>query len=227
MMFSVGLFGLLMIMVFAFFEFGTRSFYLSTMRQGVQADALRVITGLQTELKRTNRGTVSTADRTCPVTINGRQPDRDGVSIGGLKDWTDRSNGNNFDLNSGQPKWNRYIIYYATVNPEAGTIYRLSVDPNPAPEAPLPIDPLELQALVNDDPNLNLFDGATPGYVLLSENVEEFRVVRDEPEPGAFEVSLKLRSRRPPRPGGNAAGEQETYEIVTSVATENTYPENL
>ncbi len=225
-MFSVGLFGLLMVMVFAFFEFGTRSFYLSTMRQGVQADALRVITGLQTELKRTNRGTVSSADRVCPVTINGRQPERDAICIGGLQDWTHPEDSINFDLATGQPRWNRYTVYYSTVNPEAGTIYRLSVDPSPPPEAPVQLDPLELQALINDDPNLNLFQGATPGFVLLSENVEEFKITRDDPEPGSFGVSLKLRSRRPPRPGGST-GEDETYEIVTSVATENTYPEEL
>lgn len=223
MMFSVGLFGLLMVMVFAFFEFGTRSFYLSTMRQGVQSDALRVITGLQKELKRTNRGTVSSADRTNAI-IN---KDRDAVSVGGLQDWSDRSNGNNFDLNSGLPKWNRYVIYYATVGPEKGTIYRLSVDPNPPPEAPTPIDPLVLQSTINDDPNSNLFDGANPAYVLLSENVEEFKVILDQPEPGHCEIRLRLSSRRPPRPGGNADSEEETYEIVTSVATENSYPEEF
>ena len=221
MMFSVGMFGLLMILIFTFFEWGSRSFYLASKRQGIQADGLRVMTGLKSDLRRTAKGTVSIEHRTSAVAVGATNPDRDALVVGGLQNWADASNSNNFDLSSGQPKWNRYVVYYATTGEANGKIYRVIIDPSPPPISPKPIGP-GLLGTINDAPDTNLFQGTTPGYVLLSENVEEFACEDDGN--GHFRVSLKLRSKRPARPGGAATTEDEVYQLKMSVATENSYP---
>ncbi|MCA9793242.1 MAG: prepilin-type N-terminal cleavage/methylation domain-containing protein [Candidatus Eremiobacteraeota bacterium] len=221
MMFAVALFALLMIMVFAFFQYATRSFQLASVRQGIQSDGLRVMNSLQGDLRRTAESTITLEARPATVTVDGATPRRDAISVAGLYNWNDASNTDNFDPGTGQPRWNRYIVYYATRNEEGGHLYKLVLEPAPPPVAPVPLPLTELQDNSKDDPSLNIFQGGNPAFVQLARNVQEFSF---ENKSGTIVVHLTLRERRGARPNSASGSGVEVFELVTAVRPENTYP---
>ena len=209
--------------VFFFFQFGARAFRSALQKQGVQADALRVIDSLQSDFRRTT--TPSVLIRPRQRTVTGVPTDRDAVSFGSLKDWSNPHDSDNFDLLTAQPKWNRYWVYYATQNVDRGALIRVRLDPSPPPIAPLPLNPTEFGSVLQDDPNANSFQGARPPSSRLCGNVYSFKF--ELPNQGEYRVILKLREKRPPRPGqGRMTDTEDTYEIVTSLRAENTYPQD-
>ncbi|MGE0488041.1 MAG: type II secretion system protein J [Vulcanimicrobiota bacterium] len=221
LMFAVALFSLLMIMVFAFFQYATRSFQLASVRQGIQSDGLRVMNSLQSDLRRTAESTITLDPRLATVTVNGTTPRRDAISLGGLYNWTDASNTDNFDPGTGQPRWNRYIVYYATRNEEGAHLYKLVLEPAPPPIAPIALPLVDLQDASRDDPSTNVFQGSSPAFVLLAKNVQEFSL---ENKAGTIQVNVTLRERRGARPNSGQGSGEEVFELMTGVRPENTYP---
>lgn len=215
----------LLAVVFLFFRYGTRAFVTATQRQGVTADALRVMDGLQAELKRTSGTSVlfkHDASRT--RTVDGATVQRDVVSFISLKDWTDPTNTENFDVLGAQPKWNRYWVFYATTDADRGNLVRLKVDPVPPPIAPRRLAMDELNLLCRDDPSLNSYDGVTPAFVYLARNVYEFNF---EAQQGyQYNISLKLQEKRRLRPDGGVVSGMETYQLLMTVRPENTVPQD-
>jgi type II secretory pathway pseudopilin PulG len=216
----------LLVVVFLFFRYGTRAFMTATQRQGVQADALRVMDGLQADMKRTSGSSVvfrNDASRT--RLIDGVTVHRDAVCFAGLKDWSDPTSTENFDVTNAQPIWNRYWVYYATADADRGRLVRLKVDPTPPPIAPRRMLTGELDQLSRNDPSLNSYSGLTPAYVYLAANVYEFHctsVSRNQ-----FQVSLKLQEKRRLRPDGGTIQGFETYQLIMNVRPENTIPQDL
>ncbi|MBN9414290.1 MAG: hypothetical protein J0I12_02580 [Candidatus Eremiobacteraeota bacterium] len=212
--------------VFFFFRYGTRAFVTANQRQGVQADALRVMDGLQADLKRTASKSVlllNSSSRT--RLIDTTTVHRDAVSLVSLKDWSDQNNTENFDLNGSQPKWNRYWVYYATTDEDRGAIIRLKVDPLPPPISPIPLTILKLSNVCRDNPASNNFDGSIPLHSYLCRNVYEFKVDREGNN--SFRLSLKLQEKRQLRPDGGRVEGMETYQLQMFVRPENTYPQDL
>ena len=199
-----GLFLMLLGIVFFFFRYGTRAFITANQRQGVQADALRVMDGLQADLKRTASKSVLILNNSSRLrTIDTVSVHRDAISLISLKDWSDPNNTENFDLAGSQPKWNRYWIYYATTNEDRGAMIRLC----------------------RDDPKLNNFDGSTPLHSYLCRNLYEFKADRDGNN--SFRLSLKLQEKRQLRPDGGVIQGMETYQLQMFVRPENTFPQDL
>lgn len=221
-----GLFLMLLGIVFFFFRYGTRAFITANQRQGVQADALRVMDGLQADLKRTASKSVLILNNSSRLrTIDTVSVHRDAISLISLKDWSDPNNTENFDLAGSQPKWNRYWIYYATTNEDRGAMIRLKIDPMPPPISPTPLTILKFASLCRDDPKLNNFDGSTPLHSYLCRNLYEFKADREGNN--SFRLSLKLQEKRQLRPDGGVIQGMETYQLQMFVRPENTFPQDL
>lgn len=222
---AVGLFLGVSVLVFAFFRYGTRSFFKATQKHGMQTDALRTVESLQMELKRSAGASVLLEnDSTRAVTVEGETVQRDVISFVTLKDFRDLTNSENFEPTTGVPLWNRYWIYYATME-EEGRMIRLKVDPDPAPQGPMPLLRSDFVRLFYDNPQTNVFEGETPPYVVLAHNVYDFRLRRDG---GTFEVSLKLKEKH--QKDAVEAGERrpyDYYEIKLTVTPENSFPNDL
>ena len=225
LMVACALFVSLLAVVFLLFRYGTRAFITATQRQGVQADALRVMDGLQADLKRTSAASVRYfRDLARTRIVDGVTVHRDAVSFVSLKDWSDPSNTENFDPVGAQPIWNRYWLYYATNQEDRGAIVRLKVDPLPPPISPSRLTTSEMSQLCRDQPDLNNYGGVTPAYVYLARNVYEFSfnpVGRNQ-----FQISLKLQEKRRLRPGGGKIEGMETYQLTMNVRPENTIPQD-
>lgn len=230
---AVGIFGILSILIFSFFRFGTRSFQAATNKQGLQLDALRAMESLQTELKRSNRASVTVLDgpsRTITAPVEG-PVQRNGVSFLTLKNWQDKTNPNNFDLESQAPLWNRYLVFYATKD-EIGQFIRVKADPNPAPEGAIEMVQDDLDLLLRDDPSLNNFAGGTPPYTILTKNVLEFSAEEGKDGlgklTGDYKFSLKLKQKKAKGPVGPGPTRPfDYYEIEVVIKPENSYPNDL
>jgi len=226
LMVASSLFMGLMVVIFLFFRYATRAYVTATQRQGVQADALRVMDGLQADLRRTSANSIRMLnDATRTRLIEGVTVHRDVLSFVGLQDWSDPTNTQNFDVTNAQPIWNRYWVFYATKDQDRGILVRLKVDPTPPPVAPKRLTSSELTDLCRDDPNLNRFHGISVGYVALARNVYDFQVQsfgRNQ-----LQISLKLQEKRRLRPDGSKIEGQETYQLLMNVRPENTVPQDL
>ncbi len=220
------LFLLLLGIVFFFFRYGARAFVTANQRQGVQADALRVMDGLQADLKRTASKSVLILNNSSRIRlIEGVNVHRDALSLISLKDWSDPNNTENFDLSGSQPKWNRYWIYYATTDNDRGGMIRLKIDPLPPPISPTPLTIMKFVGLCHDDPSLNSFDGSVPLHTYLYRNLYEFKAEKEGNN--SFRLSLKLQEKRQLRPDGGPVQGMETYQLQMFVRPENTYPQDL
>lgn len=223
LMVAVSIFLGLLAIVFFFFQFGARAFRSALQKQGVQSDALRVMDSLQADFRRTTAPSVLIRSR--QRTVAGVAVGRDAVSFSSLKDWSNPHDSDNFDLITAQPKWNRYWVYYATQNQDRGSLLRVRLDPSPPPVAPLPLTLAEFSAVLQDNPNANLYQGGRPTTSTLCTNVYAFEF--RPPDHGEYRLVLKLREKRAPRPGqGRMVEAEDTYEIVTSLRAENTYPQD-
>lgn len=214
-------------LIFSFFSYGVRSFQQVNSKHGLQMDALRVIESLQTELKRSALGSVTLRnDGSRRVEIDGEMVSRDVINFATLQNWQDRTNSLNFDLQTGVPKWNRYLTFYATTEPE-GQLIRHRVDPNPPPETPLPILRDEFALLYFNDPMTNIYDGARPQYLALAKNIHEFSIERPLGE-GSFQVRLKLKERHTASPqSGLQRRTHDYYELALTIRPENSFPNDL
>lgn len=224
LMVACSLFLGMLAVVFFFFRYGTRAFNTATQRQGVQADALRIMDGLQADLKRSSDTSILLAnDAARTRVVDGVTVHRDAISFITLKNWSNPADVDNFEVPGGQPKWNRYWVFYATTNADRGQMVRLKVDPSPPPIAPIPLTMSDLSHLIQDDPSLNLFQGAVPAFVFLARNVYDFSVTRAAAN--EFSISCKLQERRQLRPDGGIIQGVETYQLLMRVRPENTYPQ--
>ena len=217
---ACALFTTLSVLIFSFFRYGTRAFYAVNQKNGLRTDALRTVESLQAELKRSAQSSVYLENSaTRDLLVDGQTVDRDVIAFATLKDWRDRTSSENFDLETGAPKWNRYWVFYATKEPE-GRLIRHKVDPNPPPEAPIPMISEEVETLFYDDPQTNSFDGQTPPFATLAKNVYSFKI--GDFQGGSYPVTLKLREKHK-----QEAAEQglrrdyDYYELKLRIAPEN------
>lgn len=212
-------------LIFSFFRYGTRSFQKANQKHGLQSDALRSLESLQNELKRSSRTSVDVlSDSSREMTVDGTPVHRDVISFATLKEWGDKTNSENYDLETGAPKWNRYWVFYAT-KAEQGHFIKLKVDPNPAPEASIKLPRADLDRLCYDNPDTNSFSGQTPAYVTLAKNVVNFEI--GAPERGSYPVSLKLKEKHQveaTEPG--ARRPYDYYELRLRITPENSFPNN-
>lgn len=207
------------LLAFALFELGSRSFRLGSMRHGLQSDARRAAALLDQDLRRSDYGTVKVLDSGVNPSLqvlstSGALVERDGVCLAGLSDWL---SGASYDALSSRPLWDEYIVYYATTEAAGGRLIRQVLIPPTAPYS-TPYAGFTVAASLNLNPVLNA--GGVRNTQTLSQHVEELKIVPDAPTQ-SLQVSLKLRDT-----GGSKVGTtgrlDESLQLTFQIHPENT-----
>ena len=185
---AMSILGLLLGAVFSLFGLGTDAFRISLLRQDLQTTARFILTRLEQEIRVTHLESMSVADTRSVGTSR-----RHMLCMSSLSDWNDLTL---YDVNSGMPRWNRYLLYYATLEVPLGGLIRLEL------EAPASGPWSAFKALVPPSSGLpaSPFAGAkiTRGQILTAE-VLEFGVT---PADKALHCTLKLRRQDTATMGG-------------------------
>jgi prepilin-type N-terminal cleavage/methylation domain-containing protein len=187
---TLGIFSLLLVFIFNTFSISTSVFQDTDVRQATESQMKSIKLLLQRDLEMGDFWFVNTVSRP--------QADgtfRDGMAVGTLADWDDASQ---FDIDTGRPAWNRYIVWYATQE-DSGRMVRQVVEtgggvlPGPYPSLSGNLND------VNPDANADLLFSR-----VLSAGVKNFRV---DPrlQNGTISVSIRLESR-----GAKRANSQES-----------------
>ena len=209
------LLGLVGIAVLAF-DYGVRSCALAGARADLQTQAQRVLTALQNDARRTTDDSLTDQART--VTVDGALVHRDGLSLISCVDWSGAPGTCN--VTTGQPNFDRYVVYYATTPADGKLIRALVSGPAPADPFGPPLDGFSLAVYGNDEPELN--GGSQLSYTVLSEQVQEFEVRRLPDR--RLQARLKLSSVGLRGPSGGRKRVDQVYEMVVEVLPANTVP---
>jgi hypothetical protein len=195
--------------LFSTFELGSRSFRFGTTRQGLQNSAKRVLASLDTDIRRSDFSRIATLAR---AMMGGSS--RDGVCLPGL---SNPSAAGAFDVVTGLPRWDRYVVYYSTSEPEGGRLLRQVLQPPGAPYAS-PLRSFSEASNLNDVPANN-----APNVLRtqqLTDGVEQFSV-RPDGRLQVLRVELLLRARGGRRPGSQKQTD-ESLQLVWELQPENT-----
>jgi prepilin-type N-terminal cleavage/methylation domain-containing protein len=202
---AMGLLSLLSIGLFSAFDYGATAFRHATSQQENQGALTRAYTTLRDDLRQTHFRSVSVKQRT--VEVEGEHLSRDGLCFGGLKDWDAEES---FDAVNGLPKWDRYLLYYAT---QKGLLVRSEIDPAFPDFSPAPFGSLDETEHMQEDPAFNA--GNQIAYKIVTNTVKEFAV---ELDPGSDTVLvscvLKLRHR----------DRTDLTEFELEISPQNTWP---
>lgn len=191
--------------IFFSFDYGARSFRISTARQGIQGELTRAYDSLRHDLRRSHARTVTIVPRT--VTVDGTPRRRDGLCLGGLIDW---NRPESFDAVNGLPRWDRYILYYATAD---GQLVRSYLDPADPDFSPVAYDPLDPNLHMKDDPASN--GGEQTGYSVLSRSLLEFQA---DTVPFTDRVTVRIAVAET---NGRST---EAADVTLDIAPQNTWP---
>lgn len=155
----------LIIVLFQVFDFGATAFREANAKQDARGALSRTYTLLREELRRSHFRTVSVVKR--EVAVDEETYSRDAVCLGALRDWNSPES---FDEFNGVPKWDRYIVFYGTLN---GKLIRSTVDVDDAEFSPVPFYDLSTDLHLKDDPSQNSL--YQTGFRVLSEELLNFR----------------------------------------------------
>ncbi|MCA9792580.1 MAG: hypothetical protein KC910_12325 [Candidatus Eremiobacteraeota bacterium] len=201
---------IVMLVVFSLFQFGSRGFQHAVLRQGLLGDAQASATRFKADASATHFRSITVVPRTVNLP-GGATPRRDAVAFVGLSDWHDPAS----FFPSGLPRWNRYIVYYATRDDE-GLLVRQEIDLGALP-GPVPYDDLNINISDLPNTNANVFRSG-----ILSKHVLEFEVGKNEARQ-VLDFRLLLRQKGGKRVNSNQTVD-EIHETVLSVEPMNSYP---
>lgn len=221
-LFGVTILGALIGIVCAVFEVGASGYRLGNTRLELQSEMRRVLTPLGKDLKNSSMLSISVIPQAFDVQAEPPAPalvrvSRDGVACNGL-----HRRGLNAYSDKGLPRWDCYILYFATGdNPDGRLVRTLLRDPS----------------ISDGDPNNDVISvplALTPGHLsvshpdmlegelrTLSTQVMEFRTELNYTEQ-FISVRLKVRGKQ-----GRSLGRKTTAEVLEtslSVRPENTWP---
>jgi prepilin-type N-terminal cleavage/methylation domain-containing protein len=202
---AMGILGLLIIALFEVFDFGSKAFREANVRQNAQGALTRAYSVLRGELRRSHFRSISVLERA--TNVDDEEFRRDALSLGGLKDWHDPTN---YDELNGVPRWNRFILFYGTLD---GKLARTTVDLDNGDFSPVPFYDLDPERYLKDEPSANT--GYQSGYRVISESLLEFRCTLN-PGTDTVGVACTLRLTRQGRPG------RSQFEL--EVFPQNTWP---
>ncbi len=197
---------------FMLFTMGTRGYRHAVARTGAVGDlhAFNRLAGRDLTMTHI----YSSKSRSRDVSTSRGTARRDGVCMVGLSDWGADSS---FQPATGLPKWDRWIIYYATREPE-GRLVRLEF------ERGAPYYPLEPISNLNDwmVEDLNTLPGDTR-VTTVCQNVHAFEVETDEYQ-RLISLHITLYNKAGKRMGSDQQIE-ELLEARLEVTPMNSYPE--
>jgi hypothetical protein len=131
----LGLFGLVVGGVFAFFRMGTRGFYSAISKTGTVGELQRMTRVLRRDIQLSHFYSISTHFR--EVTLDDTYR-RDALCVAGLSNWKDEES---FEVGTGLPKWDRWVVFSVT---DEGNFVRSETERTPwSPGQYYPIEPME------------------------------------------------------------------------------------
>ncbi len=107
-------------LAFGVFTVGSHYFRLGLLRQELQNDGRRVLVVLERDLRQSCLDAISIA-----IIRDSPTKPRHALCMPGLNDWDFKGN---FDWDSGNPIYNRFMLYYANLS-EPGKLFRLEMQP--------------------------------------------------------------------------------------------------
>ena len=210
------LMGLVMGGVFLLFHMGTRGFSRAVSESGAVGELQRASRVIQRDLRLTHF--LSASERQREVTTSAGTFDRDGLAVAGVSNWAAPSN---FEAGTELPKWNRWILFYASRD-EKGKLYRLEMVRNPDSKGNYyPIVPLgNLQKYMVNDP-LELEE--TLRVSTLCHNLRSFRVEID-PYERLLKTTFRINKDGVKRMTSEQSVE-DSLEAQFDISPMNSYPE--
>lgn len=114
---------LISMVTFSVFGYGFQGFKMASGRQGLQGDARAVMSRLRQDVEQSTFLGISMDDGpTRQVMVDGMVQPRHLLCMPGLTDWNDP---NNFDSQTGLPKWDSYILYQPELQPDTARLFRV------------------------------------------------------------------------------------------------------
>jgi type II secretory pathway pseudopilin PulG len=213
--------GGLIVVVFSVFAVGVSGFKLGTTRLDLQSELRRILNPMRQDLRNSSFQSTSfiSVPRNVPLHPPNTQPvtpvHRDGLCFNGLQKLLDDGS---YDSN-GFPRWDCYIVYFATLDEPDGKMVRMALQDNDVP----PDDVLSVpRSLATSDLSLTNPELLQGNVRVLSNQVMDFEVATDQ---GNQLITLKLRLRG--KAGHQNMGGRSTAEILeihTAVRPANTWP---
>lgn len=190
---AMALFGLLNLLMFVALQSGTRSYGIAMSRSSLQGDLNRSLARLQGEIRRSSASLVTVAADPTRL-VQGQA--RHGLCLGSLQDWR----ANTSYTADGDPLWDEYIVYYATME-QPGRLVRQTHRPPGAPYL-APMVGFSASSHMTDTPATHGF-----GTLVLAQHLEEFRL-RYDGGSSVLELQMCLRRRAGLSPQGNRVQEE-------------------
>ncbi|MBX3170830.1 MAG: prepilin-type N-terminal cleavage/methylation domain-containing protein [Candidatus Eremiobacteraeota bacterium] len=206
--------------LFVIFSMGSRSFQVGTGRADLQSDMRRVLTALRKDVHNSSFSSISTLDSQISVPQRPPAPlptinvQRGAVCLNGLRR---PQNPTSYDSDSGLPRWDCYIVYWATKDVPEGKLMRMLLRDDDGGVQGVPRDPFSAADLTSAHPSL--LDHSVKE---LCDRLLAFRVDLDAGNQ-LVNINLKLRSR-PGRQMGAGRSLLEVIEITSTVFPANTHP---
>lgn len=211
-MLAMALLSMVILGIFGVFDLGQSAFRLMASRQDLQSQARTALFPIERDTLQTALTTVTLDDRAeRSAVVEGTSFPRHAICMAGLDRWSDPTN---FEALSGLPRWNRYLVYFAT-RQAGGFLVRWQV----RPEAGASGTWSDFSQGLPDDLAMPTLPA---GYELerqqtLAVNVLEFRV---EPQEQTLIYHLKLRRRAGERLGG-ARPRDESFQLRLEATPNN------
>lgn len=205
---SLSMLSLLLLLIFATFELGTRLFRDTSVRQSSEMDLRGIKLMLERDINLSNFWQSNVA----PREISGNK--RDALSLVSLNNWDDPAN---YDPGTKRPAWNRYIVWYATSEPK-GRLVRQAVDP-PTGGSPFNAPYGALSTNLSDDPLTN-------EHVVysreLTDNLREFQA-ETRFQNGTIRARIRLQASGGKRPQ-SMENTEDHLEVTMTFQPKNSWP---
>ena len=203
---TIAILSLLLVLTFGSFGMVTSLFHDTELRQGTETQLRGIKLLLQRDIELSDFWLNSMVART---TDDGS---RDALSLSTLSEWNDPAN---FDGASDRPLWNRYIAWYATLEPNA-KLYRQVVEPGGRLTVPYADLSTNLSD-TNPDGNSDVVYSRT-----LSDRVQNFEVTT-RLQNGTVRVAIQLRAEGLKRANSTDKA-VENLELSMTFQPRNTFP---
>lgn len=212
-------FGFFLGILFLTVAWGFRAFSVAVSRSDVTTEARRLALFIERELQSSSYFSIASTARSLGTER------RDAVCFVSRNDW---SSPNAFNTVKGVPEWNRYFLYYATLERPQGELVRLAINPTTLPPehaAEVGAFPYSRYSL---NPNSYLPDRSSLGYPtevetarVIASSVQHFEV---NMRPVTQELELRILLRQNGVMARRANGDREggTFELQYLVQPQNT-----
>lgn len=208
---STSLLSILMLVAFSLWESATRSFFLSSAKEDLSAEARHCQLAITNPLRKSDGTLLSIRNDRLTTGLSGQSVRRDALSFVGVEDWSAPTAISNKDA---KMVWNQYYILYAGLQTSGILVLQTN-----KPSAPPYISPWPTAL---DPANLSETPISNPGAVstkMLSQSIEQFKTsYNDDTQTATLELTFARR-------GGKKTSTRnidERTEIKVRVRMENT-----